>query len=167
MRYAFDLEGRRYYVQVQEHADGPKFIVDGTPFEPIVETAGKGHYKVNVDGNAFDFRLEAGHINEGPHTLDLAVQRAKPELVRAGGKGRRGDGRIKPPMPGKIVEVQVKIGDTVTEGSPLLVLEAMKMQNDLKSPIAGVVTQIHVKPGQNVEAATVMVEIEPVAEESS
>ncbi len=167
MRYAFDLEGRRYYVQVEEHADGPKFIVDGTAFEPSVETVGKGHYKVNLDGNAFDFRLAAGHIHEGPHTLDLQVQRAKPELVRAGGKGRRGDGRIKPPMPGKIVEVQVKIGDNVTEGSPLLVLEAMKMQNDLKSPIAGVVTQIHVKPGQNVEAATVMVEIEPTTDEAA
>ncbi len=167
MRYAFDLEGRRYYVQVEEHADGPKFIVDGTPFEPTVETVGKSHYKVNLDGSSFDFRLAAGHIHEGPHTLDVSVQRAKPELVRAGGKGRRGDGRIKPPMPGKIVEVQVKIGDNVVEGSPLLVLEAMKMQNDLKSPIAGVVTQIHVKPGQNVEAATVMVEIEPVADETA
>ncbi len=167
MRYAFDLEGRRYYVHVQEHAEGPKFVIEGTTFEPKVETVGKSHYKVTVDGNAFDFRLAAGHIHEGPHTLDVAVQRAKPELVRAGGKGRRGDGRIKPPMPGKVVEVQVKIGDTVKEGSPLLVLEAMKMQNDLKSPLAGVVTQIHVKPGQNVEAATVMVEIEPVADETA
>ncbi len=161
MRYSIDHGGRRYFVQLEEHADGPKFIVDGTSFEPKVEKLGKGHYKVSVDGEAFEFRSEGGHVHEGANTLDLRIRRAKPELVRAGGKGRRGDGRIKPPMPGKVVEVQVKEGDEVAEGDPLLVLEAMKMQNDLKSPVTGVVTKVLVSAGQNVEATTVMLEIEP------
>lgn len=161
MRYAFDLDGRRYYVQLEEHADGPKFVVDGTSFRPTVTKNGKGDYSVELDGKAYDFRVEAGHVHEGANALDLAIQRAKPELVRAGGKGRRGDGRIKPPMPGKVVEVHVKAGDTVEEGQTILVLEAMKMQNDLKSPVNGIVTQVHVGDGQNVEATTVMIEIEP------
>lgn len=165
MRYAFDVDGRRHYVQLEEHAEGPRFLVDGAPFEPRVERLGPGYYRIAVEEESFEFRIEAGHVHEDGETLDLRVQRAKPELVRAGGKGRRADGRIKPPMPGKVVELQVKIGDKVEEGSPLLVLEAMKMQNDLKSPLAGIVTQVHVKPGQNVEAQTVMVEIEPVSDE--
>lgn len=165
MRYAFDHEGRRHYVNLEEHAEGPRFVVDGTSFEPEVERVGKGRYKVTIDGEAFDFRIEGGHVHMGRDQVDLRIRRAKPELVRAGGKRGRGDGRIKPPMPGKVVEVQVKVGDEVHEGSPLLVLEAMKMQNDLKCPMDGVVTQVHVKDGQNVESSTVMVEIEPKTEE--
>ena len=167
MRYAFDLDGLRHYVQLEEHAQGPRFVVEGTAFEPTVEALGKGRYKVTLDGQTYEFRMAAGHVHEDGAALDLRIQRAKPELVRAGGKGRRGDGRIKPPMPGRIVEVQCKVGDEVKEGSPLVVLEAMKMQNDLKSPLAGIVTQVHVKPGQNVEAATVMVEIEPKGDEGA
>jgi glutaconyl-CoA/methylmalonyl-CoA decarboxylase subunit gamma len=81
--------------------------------------------------------------------------------VRKGGAGRKSDGRIKPPMPGKVVEVKVKEGQDVAEGDVLVVLEAMKMQNDLKSPLAGKVRRVHVQDGANVEASTVLVELDP------
>lgn len=165
MRYAFKLDGRTHYVQLEEHADGPRFLVEGTAFEPSVTRVGKGHYRVSVDGSDFEFRVEDGNILEDRTALDLEVRRAKPELVRARGAGRRAEGKVKPPMPGKIVEVHVKEGERVEEGRVLLVLEAMKMQNDLKSPLAGTVSRVHVAPGSNVEATTVMVEIEPEAVE--
>ncbi len=79
--------------------------------------------------------------------------------MRAG--GRKADGRVKPPMPGKVVEVKVKEGQEVQEGDVLLVLEAMKMQNDLKAPMAGTVGKVHVSDGTNVEATTVLMEIVP------
>ncbi len=160
MRYAFDLAGRRHFVQLEEHADGPKYTIEGTTFEPKVEKLGKGHYKVTIGDETFEFNLEGGTIHEGNEMLDVQVNRAKPELIRAGGKGRKADGRIKPPMPGKVVEVHVEVGAEISEGDPLLVLEAMKMQNDLKSPVTGTVKTVHVSAGQNVEAATVLIEIE-------
>lgn len=146
---------------VEEHADGPKYIVDGTSFQPTVTKNGKGDYSVSLEKEQFSFQLKGGEIHDEAGPLDVRVNRAKPELVRAGGKGRKADGRIKPPMPGKVVELNVTVGDDVQEGTPLLVLEAMKMQNDLKSPLFGVVKTIHVAPGQNVDAATIMIEIEP------
>ncbi len=161
MRYAFKLGGRTHYVQLEEHADGPKFVVEGSTFEPTVERLGKGHYKVTLDGDGFEFRVEDGNVLLDRQALDLEVRRAKPELVRAGGAGRRADGKVKPPMPGKVVELHVKEGDRVEEGNVLLVLEAMKMQNDLKSPASGIVSRVHVSAGANVEATTVLVEIEP------
>ncbi len=167
MRYAFDLDGRRFHVVLEEHADGPRFLVDGTPFEPQVEALGKGAYKVALDGETFEFTVRNGHVVQGVHPLDLEVRRAKPELVRRGGAGKRADGRVKPPMPGKIVEVRVKDGDTVEEGDILVVLEAMKMQNDIKSPVSGVVGRVHVREGANVEASTVLVEVEVVAAEAA
>ncbi len=161
MRYAFSIAGRTHHVTLEEHASGPKYVVDGTTFEPKVKVVGPGRYHVTVDGKSFEFNVHNGLVSEGPRPLDLEVRRARPELVRKNAGGRKADGRIKPPMPGKIVEVKVKEGQEVAEGDVLVVLEAMKMQNDLKSPIAGTVHRIHVQDGANVEATAVLLEITP------
>lgn len=163
MRYAFSIGGRTHHVTLEEHATGPKYVVDGTAFEPKVKVVGRGHYQVTLDGKTYDFRVHNGLVSEGPRPLDLEVRRARPELVRKNAAGRKSDGRVKPPMPGKIVEVKVKEGQTVAEGDVLCVLEAMKMQNDLKSPMAGKVTRVHVSDGANVEATTILIEVEPSA----
>lgn len=159
MRYTFHLDGRSHHVTLEEHADGPHFVVDGDTFTPTVERLGKGHYRVTLGDEAREFHVQDGIIHEGVHALDLEVRRAKPALMRAGGAGRKADGRVKPPMPGKVVELKVKEGDSVSEGDILLVLEAMKMQNDIKSPLSGTVGKVHVAEGQNVEQATVLVEV--------
>lgn len=161
MRYAFRLGARSHHVTLEEHADGPRFVVDGAAYDPQVKALGKGHYKVTLDGRAYEFQIRNGIVTEGPHALDLEVRRARPELVRKNAAGRKADGRIKPPMPGKVVEVKVKEGQEVAEGDVLCVLEAMKMQNDLKSPMAGKVVRVHVADGANVEASTVLIEVEP------
>jgi biotin carboxyl carrier protein len=163
MRYSFLLANREHFVTQEEHADGPKFCIGETCYEPKVQSLGKGHYKVTLAGKTFEFKVHNGIVMEGPRQLDLEVRRARPELARSRAGGRKADGRIKPPMPGKIVEVKVKEGDTVAEGDVLCVLEAMKMQNDLKSPIAGTVARVHVSDGSNVEASTVLVELLPAA----
>jgi glutaconyl-CoA/methylmalonyl-CoA decarboxylase subunit gamma len=164
MRYQFTLDGKSYHVTLEEHAAGPKFIVDGTTFEPTVQRTGKGAYKVSIADRTFEFRVGQQMVHQGPHPMDLEVRRAKPELVRAGGGAKRRDGRIKPPMPGKIVEVHVKEGQSINEGEILVVLEAMKMQNDIKSPFAGRVAKVNVQAGANVEASTIMLVLEPVGE---
>jgi biotin carboxyl carrier protein len=163
MHYSFQLGTRSHHVTLEEHADGPRFVVDGTAFDPKVQALGKGHYKVTIQGKTFEFHVRNGTVTEGPRALDLEVRRARPELVRKNAAGRKSDGRIKPPMPGKIVEVKVREGQEVKEGDVLCVLEAMKMQNDLKSPVSGKVARVHVQDGANVEATTVLVEVEPAS----
>jgi biotin carboxyl carrier protein len=161
MRYSFQLGSRLHYVNLEEHAEGPRFVVDGTAYEPEVQVLGKGHYKVKVEGRVYEFKVHNGTVTEGAHPLDLEVRRARPELARSKAGSRKSDGRIKPPMPGKVVEVKVKEGQDVAAGDVLVVLEAMKMQNDLKAPMAGKVLRVHVTDGTNVEATTVLLEIEP------
>ncbi len=161
MRYGFTVSGRQVHVTREEHADGPIFDVDGSRFTPEVERLGPGHYRVTVGHATHEFHIDHGTISDGRDVLDVAIRRARPVLTRAGGKKKAGNGQIKPPMPGKVVEVKVKEGDSVAEGDTLLVLEAMKMQNDLKAATAGTVTKVHVKDGANVEATTVLVEIKP------
>lgn len=64
------------------------------------------------------------------------------------------------PMPGKIVSVSIEKGHEVVEGSELLVVEAMKMQNSLRTPQTGVVKHVHVQPGSTVKSGQVLVEFE-------
>lgn len=161
MRYSFQLGTRLHHVTLEEHAEGPRFVVDGAAFEPKVKVVSPGHYKVTVGTRSYEFTIRNGIVSEGPRPLDLEVRRARPELVRKNAGGRKADGRVKPPMPGKVVEVKVKEGQEVKEGDVLCVLEAMKMQNDLKSPVSGKVTRIHVQDGANVEATTILIEVEP------
>jgi pyruvate carboxylase subunit B len=63
-------------------------------------------------------------------------------------------------MPGSIVEVKVKAGDKVNAGDPVLVIEAMKMENEIQAPISGVVISVHVKKGDSVAPDETLVEIQ-------
>lgn len=66
---------------------------------------------------------------------------------------------IKAPMPGKIIEVLVREGSSVLRGEPVVILEAMKMQNEIQSPVNGRVTKVNARPGTNVMKEDVLVEI--------
>ena len=91
-------------------------------------------------------------VGENAWPMELLDER-KLRLRQAGGKfSLEGPQRIDAPMPGKIVRVMVKVGDEVAEGQGLIVVEAMKMENELKSPKAGKVTELHAVEGAAVES---------------
>lgn len=71
-------------------------------------------------------------------------------------------GSLKAPMPGRILAVHASVGDTVAAGQRVAVLEAMKMENELRAPVDGVVASVPVQPGQSVEKNTVIIEITPL-----
>ena len=71
-----------------------------------------------------------------------------------------GQGLIAAPMPGKVVDLKVEVGDEVKKGSPVIIVEAMKMQNELTSLIDGIVKEITVKPGDTVESGQRLVLVE-------
>jgi pyruvate carboxylase subunit B len=75
-------------------------------------------------------------------------------------EGPKGPARLGAPMPGLVVKVEVKEGQQVKSGQPLIVLEAMKMQNELRSPADGVVARVLVRAGQAVEKGAGLVEFE-------
>ncbi|MDQ0462821.1 propionyl-CoA carboxylase alpha chain/3-methylcrotonyl-CoA carboxylase alpha subunit [Caulobacter ginsengisoli] len=75
--------------------------------------------------------------------------------------GSASDGSIRSPMPGKIVSVSVKVGDKVTKGQPLLVLEAMKMEHAMTAPFDGVVAELNATPGGQVSEGVVLAKLEP------
>lgn len=77
------------------------------------------------------------------------------------GSGDKGSGRVEVPMPGKVIAIEVAEGDHVHKGQGLVVVEAMKMENEIKAPCAGLVRRIAVWPGAQLEKGALLLEIEP------
>lgn len=100
------------------------------------------NYTITVNGNVYDVTVE-----EGASTGAVSAPAAKPAAT-----GTAGSVKINAPMPGKIVDVKVKVGDAVKKGQTVLVLEAMKMENDIVAPEDGTVASINAAVGSAVEA---------------
>jgi len=96
-----------------------------------------------------------------PKDVRFSVQAMSERDAWMGGAGAGGadEGEVTVSMPGAVVKVLVAIGDSVEEGQPVLVIEAMKMENEVKSGRTGVVTAIHVNEGDSVEADQVLLEV--------
>lgn len=97
------------------------------------------------------------------HGRHHAVTIVDPKRLRSGQNSDRhhhGAAEIRAPMPGKVVRVQTETGETIEKGAGVIVVEAMKMQNEMKSPRAGVVVSLNVKAGDTVNAGDVLAVIE-------
>jgi biotin carboxyl carrier protein len=119
-----------------------------------------GVYSVIQDGNSWEVRVSGNEITIGDHRL--LHEPDDPRLWKRSGHNADAHGHvsIKAAMPGKVVRVLVAVGDEVTAGQGIMVVEAMKMQNELKAPRAGKVTSVSVKENDSVIAGAVLVSIE-------
>ncbi len=153
--FSLTLDGTAYKVAVE----GNTILVNGQPF-----VVGFDGDRVLVDGAPYDVKLERDQAIVGGIAYSLKVEGLEAGAERAGPKAGRavaaGEGAVTAIMPGKILRVLVNVGDQVAEGAVVCILEAMKMENELKAPKAGQVRAIHVRPGQDVEIGAVLVEIE-------
>lgn len=122
-------------------------IEDGQQFEAMVEERGGPKLDVLVRGRLF--HLEA--VDERSRLLSQAVAAVAtgPETVTAD-------------MPGKIVKLEVAVGDAVSAGQPIVIVEAMKMENPIPSPIDGTITDLLVREADTVEAGAPLFTVTPV-----
>ena len=169
MKLAVEVGGRTHTVEVRRGPDGETVSLNGQPLAVDVAAAGRfwslliGHraYEVSVvdepggltmvhvDGKAVPAIVTgAGHFG-------AAARRARPVS-----DGAEGPQRLVAPMPGRVVKVLAQVGDAVTSRQGLVVIEAMKMENELRSPKTGTVTEIRVAEGASVEAGAVLAVIE-------
>ena len=123
-----------------------KVIIDGEEFEVDIEIDGES-YRATIEGQTFEFMI--------PESKTSSLRK------RGGRGGRKRSGTVSASMPGKVVTVEVSVGDSVEEGQTVLILEAMKMQNEVAAPISGTVSAVHCEDGMNVEANVPLIVIEP------
>ena len=123
-----------------------KVIVDGEEFEVELEQDGE-MWKATVEGKTFEIQVP----DAGP---------APKQRISAGGKSKK-SGKVTANIPGKVVTVEVTVGQEVEEGQVVMILEAMKMQNEIQAPVSGKVTEIHCEEGQSIEANVPLLVITP------
>jgi biotin carboxyl carrier protein len=150
--FSITLDSTSYKVVV----DGNSILVNGRPF--VVGFEGG---KVLVDGSPLDVKLEgAKAVVEGiAYSLSVEGLEQAKAAPRAAAKVAAGEGAVTAIMPGKVIRVLVSVGDAVAVGQVVCILEAMKMENELKASKAGTVKAIHVQPGSDVEMGAVLAEI--------
>lgn len=159
MRFTLELGDRQHEVLLARGDDGTLTVqVDGETYEAVL-TGSPGDLEVTVGETTFRIQQDGRTVTVDGEVLDVRVDGLVPSAT-PGGAGEAGTATIRPPMPGKIVEVRVAEGDEVEAGAVLLILEAMKMQNEVAAPRSGTVTSVHVDPGDTVEAKDVLIELE-------
>ncbi len=167
MAFIAKLGERTYTVEIEEagrslyrvSVDGNEFLVDG-------KKTGVTNYSLIVDDRSFEVEVDISEdeyrvlVDGRSYHISLIDERR----MRLGGiqAGIQLQGRqqISAPMPGKVIAVLAAEGDRVEVGHGLVIVEAMKMENEVRSPIAGEVKEVRVKPGDAVEAGAVLVVVE-------
>ncbi len=164
MRLTATMDGRSHEITV-ERRDG-RFVVVADGVERILEARKLegDFYSIVVEGRSYEVSVEPTdggyHVRRGAacRTVRLAdPSRKGREDLRAHGRGPE---KVSSVMPGKVVRVMVGAGDEVARGQGLVVVEAMKMENEIAAPRAGKVASVHVEPGEPVEVGAVLVVLE-------
>ncbi|MBQ3933194.1 MAG: biotin/lipoyl-binding protein [Lachnospiraceae bacterium] len=116
------------------------------------------NYRITVNGNEYDVAVEEVGASTSTSAPKAAPKAAPKKAAKAAPKASAGAGSVKvsSPMPGKILSVKKNVGDSVSKGDTILVLEAMKMENDIVAPEDGTIASIDVNEGASVEAGAVL-----------
>ena len=137
--YKITIAGRTYDVQVGDTSSSPvEVVVDGTTFQ--VELP--------------DISATGATPSAPQTTTSVPRPLVRPVVPIAGD-----DGVLRSPMPGRIISISISVGDTVTRGQPVIVLESMKMENTITSPVDGTVSAVHVATGDSVQHGQTLAEI--------
>jgi propionyl-CoA carboxylase alpha chain len=164
-RYVVEIDGRQFTVTLEggtASVDGAKPVaahledIEGTPVRLVTvgttvhrvtarRDGARGRYALRIDGR----RFAVDALDERTRSIRDMADASRPPS---------GPVPLLAPMPGLIVRIHVAVGDTVTVGQPLIAIEAMKMENELRATAAGVVRAVHAVTGSAVEKGATLVE---------
>jgi glutaconyl-CoA/methylmalonyl-CoA decarboxylase subunit gamma len=166
MRLEVEVGGRVRIVEIEHR--GPVLVVKLDGQERVIDAAesgGRWSVRVPASGRQHSvFVAPAGQNGNVDLLVDglllpVRLRASGAATSRAPGAAGRGAGRVTAPMPGKVVKVLVSVGDTVTARQGVAVVEAMKMENELRAGLDGVVREVLVSEGASVEAGAALVVI--------
>ena len=131
-------------------------LIDGRRVQADVVSLRDGRYSILIGGRSIEVRVEEGpaglRVISGGRELNASI--SDPRKFRRGAGQLSAEGRqnVNAPMPGKVVRLLVKLGEVVKVGQGLFVIEAMKMQNEIRSPKSGIVEKLLAVEGQPVNS---------------
>ena len=133
-----------------------RYRINGKEYEVAIDSISDNSAQVTVNGNPYEVEIVKEETSVGTASERPARPSARHSEAEAPAKV---DKSLKSPLPGTILAIKVKVGDTVREGQTVAVLEAMKMENEILAEHDGTVTGIHVEKGDNVLEGAVIVSI--------
>ncbi|HEY5669074.1 MAG TPA: biotin/lipoyl-containing protein [Anaerolineales bacterium] len=156
MKYVTTIGEREYIIEI---VDERHIILDGTPFEVDFDSvSGQPVYSLLLDGQSYEsfvYSSEDGWevlLHGTLYPASVEDEREKRLRAAAGGNiAEAGEFYLRAPMPGLVISILVDEGQSVEKGDVLVILESMKMQNELKSPRPGTIARMRVKAGDSVE----------------
>lgn len=167
MAYIASSRGQTHRLEVQQERDRLGVRLDGRDFPADVLQVAPRHYSMLIDARHYEIDvLEMEEalvvlVNGQPFRVDIQEERERHGRSEPGkGEGQASEQTVIAPMPGKVVKLLVKPGDKVQAGDGIVVVEAMKMENELKAPVAGTVAEIRTEEGKAVNGGDVLVVIE-------
>ncbi len=142
------VNGEQHVIDFRQLQDAglASLLINNRSLEAVMEEKDDGIWDVLILGQLYSVKVQ------DERTYRLAMARG---TAVAGGEGD-----VHAPMPGIIIAVPVKVGDHVKQGDKVVILESMKMENELRAPRDGIVAQVHAQPGASVEKDAVLVVIE-------
>jgi len=162
MKYEIRIAGKTRTVELNRDGARWQIALDGAPTDADAIEIASGIFSILLNGESHEIRIAPNPdgsltIQDGPNEFKAEV--ADPRAWRGrkhGAVEAEGRQQIVAPMPGKVIRLLVKPGDKVEAGQGLLVVEAMKMQNEVKSPKTGTVEKLQAKEGQPVNAGDIL-----------
>lgn len=168
MEYEFTVRGEKRKVRLEGKPPNTRAVVGESEYDVDWATVEGGVVSMIIDGRCRTARVarrDGGLVVwVGGRRLELDVGSPEDEAVAGAAGGGAVSGAIKAPMPGSVVKVLVAEGDSVETGQSLVIVEAMKMENEVRSPLNGIVKSVNVSAGDSVGTTEAMVEIEPAEE---
>jgi biotin carboxyl carrier protein len=169
MAYEIKLEHRTARIELLNRAGNKVFLaVDDLKYELDVVMVEKGVYSILYNGHSYNVELIEGESSK-EYIANTFARSFVAEIIdaetkylhnRLQGTEHKGENDISSPMPGKVVKIPVSVGENVTAGQTLIVVEAMKMQSEFKASADRIVKEILVKEGDTVNAHQIMMKVE-------
>ncbi len=167
MKSEFLIDGETHRASLEKSADGFDAVVDGTHHDVLIEEMAPGQFVIEKDNRKFRVMVrparEKTHIWINGETLVLE----RPTDEAAGSVAAGSDSHLTAPMPGTLRKLLVEIGQNVEAKQTVAILEAMKMEHNLRAPRAGKVAEIFFKEGDILEADATVLDLEPLEEDAS
>ena len=162
MKYEVRIGGKTRVVEFARNSEKLRISLDGNLLDADAVEVATNTFSILIDGESWEVRVAP--LPDGSLTLHTGTAEYVAEVVdprawrgrRHGAMEAEGRQQIVAPMPGKVVRLLVNAGDTVEVGQGLLVVEAMKMQNEIRSPKSGKVEKLFVQEGQAVNAGEIL-----------
>jgi biotin carboxyl carrier protein len=164
MKFTIELNGKTRTVELSDGEKGFACSIDGKVVEADIAEIGAGTCSILMGGESLEVRITpradalAAFVGGNEYSLKVRDSREW-QRKRGGTAASEGRQQIVAPMPGKVIRILAKVGEKIEAGQGLVVVEAMKMQNEVRAPKSGVVEKIFAVEGQSVNAGDALATI--------